>query len=308
MAKASHKSGTNANVPAAVTDALIDSYKALSGALEHVDNYELPSMEEVAGVIDLSRALLFPGFVGPPLVRSTPTELRQHVRQQVDDLGALLRRQLYRGLHHRSQLEQGTHDLDCPSCAAKAEEMTDAFLLQLPEIRKMVALDVDAHFQGDPAANGTDEVIFCYPGLYAATVYRIAHALLRLGAQLIPRMLTEIAHKEVGIDIHPAAEIGRHFFIDHGTGIVIGETTVIGDRVRIYQGVTLGAVSVGKDAPAKRHPTIEDDVIIYSGATILGGETVIGEGAVIGGNCWVTSSVAAGATVTLDGELRTPKK
>jgi serine O-acetyltransferase len=308
MAKASKPVSATANVPAAVTDSLIESYKTLSGALEHVDNYELPSMEEVSRIIDLTRALLFPGFVGPPLVRSTNTELRQHVRQQVDDLGAVLRRQLYRGLHHRSQLEQGTHDLDCPACAAKADEMTDAFLVQLPAIRELVALDVDAHFQGDPAANGTDEVIFCYPGLYAATVYRIAHALLQLGAQLIPRMLTELAHKEVGIDIHPAAKIGRHFFIDHGTGIVIGETTVIGERVRIYQGVTLGALSVGKDAPAKRHPTIENDVIIYSGATILGGSTVIGEGAVIGGNCWVTSSVPAGATVTLDGELRTPKK
>jgi len=299
------------SIPAAVTDALIDSYESLSGALEHVNSYELPSMESVARIIEITRSLLFPGFVGASLVRSTRTELREHVRQQVDELGSLLRRQLYRGLHHRSQLERGTKDLDCPNCAAKAEAMADAFLTQLPEIRAAVALDVEAHFEGDPAAKGTDEIIFCYPGLYATTVYRVAHALLALGAQLIPRMLTELAHKEVGIDIHPGARIGSSFFIDHGTGTVIGETSVIGDRVRIYQGVTLGALSVprGTARPqpgSKRHPTIEDDVVIYAGATILGGGTVIGKGAVIGGNCWVTSSVPAGGTVTIDAGLRIP--
>jgi len=299
------------SIPSAVTDALIDSYESLSGALEHVNSYELPSMESVARIIEVTRSLLFPGFVGATLVRSTRTELREHVRQQVDELGSLLRRQLYRGLHHRSQLERGTHDLDCPVCAAKAEAMADAFLTQLPDIRAAVALDVEAHFEGDPAAKGFDEIIFCYPGLYATTVYRIAHALLVQGAQLIPRMLSELAHKEVGIDIHPGARIGKSFFIDHGTGTVIGETSVIGDRVRIYQGVTLGAVSVPRgtarpEPGSRRHPTIEDDVVIYAGATILGGDTVIGKGAVIGGNCWVTSSVPAGGTVTIDGGLRIP--
>lgn len=310
MAEAPKSAGRkDKSLPAAVTDDLLDSYQELSGALEHVNSYELPSMESVGRIIEISRALLFPGFVGASLVRATRTELREHVRQQVDELGSLLRKQLYRGLHHRSQLSQGTKDLDCPRCAARAEELTDSFLEKLPSIRAVVAMDVEAHFEGDPAAKGTDEIIFCYPGLYATTVYRIAHALLELGAELIPRMLTEIAHKEVGIDIHPGADIGNSFFIDHGTGTVIGETSVIGNRVRVYQGVTLGALSIPRGAahpPAaeKRHPTIEDDVVIYAGATILGGKTVIGQRAVIGGNCWVTASVAAGETVTIDGGHR----
>jgi serine O-acetyltransferase len=292
------------NVPAELTHALLESYEQMPGSMQHVSSYELPSMEAVARIIDSCRALLFPGFVGSSLVRSTKTELREHVRQLVDELGSQLRRQLYRGLHHRSQLERGTHDLDCPDCAAKAELMTNDFLRELPEIRRALALDVQAHYDGDPAAVGTDEIIFCYPGLYVITVYRIAHALLQGGAQLIPRMMTEIAHKEVGIDIHPGAKIGKSFFIDHGTGIVIGETSVIGDRVRIYQGVTLGALSIPRDArkpphDEQRHPTLEDEVVIYSGATILGGDTVIGKGAIIGGNCWVTKSVPAGSTVAL---------
>jgi serine O-acetyltransferase len=295
------------NVAAELTRALLESYEVTSGSMEHVGSYELPAMEAVERIIEKCRALLFPGFVGEPLVRSTPTELKEHVRQHVEELGSMLRRQVYRGLHHRSQLEHGRKDLDCPDCASRAEVMTDEFLGILPEIRKQLGLDVDAHYQGDPAAQGTDEIIFCYPGLYVITAYRIAHALLSLGAQLIPRMMTEIAHKNVGIDIHPGAKIGESFFIDHGTGTVIGETTVIGNRVRLYQGVTLGALTVPRaderpSASIQRHPTIEDDVVIYSGATILGGDTVIGRGAVVGGNCWVTRSVPAGAVITLHGE------
>jgi serine O-acetyltransferase len=289
-----------------LVDALLDSYAHSSGAMEHVSSYELPSMEEVARCIEQARALIFPGFVGSALVRATPTELRDYVRERVELLRSTLRRQVYRGLHHKSQLERGTKDLDCPECAARADEITEAFLADLVQIRRQLALDVQAHYEGDPAASGTDEVVFCYPGLYAISVYRIAHALLRLGAKIIPRMMTEQAHSATGIDIHPGATIGESFFIDHGTGVVIGETTVIGARVRVYQGVTLGALSVPRDQcrrahALKRHPTIEDEVVIYSGATILGGDTVIGRAAVIGGNCWVTTSVSAGARVTVDG-------
>jgi serine O-acetyltransferase len=212
---------------------------------------------------------------------------------------------VYRGLHHRCRLGQADRSLECTECAANADGITSRFLSAIPELRAALATDADAAYEGDPAATGTDEVIFCYPGLYAITCYRMANRLLREGASIIPRMITEHAHEKTGIDIHPGASIGRWFFIDHGTGIVIGETTVIGERVRIYQGVTLGALSVPKDnvraaEARKRHPTIEDDVIIYANATILGGDTLIGRGAIIGGNCWVTTSVEPGARITVD--------
>ncbi len=294
-----------------VVHKLLHSYKSASGAMQHVNSYELPSMEEVARIVWLCRTLMFPGFVEGSLIRATETELREFVRERVDDLGNRLRRQIYRGLHHKVQSTQGTRDLDCPHCAARAADIAQNFLASLVDIRSRLALDVEASLASDPAATGTDEIIFCYPGLFAITVYRVANQLLRLGAKLIPRMMTELAHEKVGIDIHPGASIGGSFFIDHGTGIVIGETTVIGNHVRMYQGVTLGALSVKeRREPAtgslKRHPTIEDDVVIYSGATILGGETVVGRGAVVGGNCWVTQSVPAGAVVTQDG-IRLPR-
>ena len=167
----------------------------------------------------------------------------------------------------------------------------------------MLAKDIRAAYDGDPAAQCVDEIILSYPATYAITAYRVAHELRRLGVVLLPRMLTELAHERTGIDIHPGADIGECFFIDHGTGVVIGETTVIGDRVKLYQGVTLGALSVTIDDAArrsKRHPTIEDDVTIYAGATILGGSTVIGRGSIVGGNVWLTHSVPPGTTVMLD--------
>jgi serine O-acetyltransferase len=282
-----------------VVEQLMQSYKAGSEAMQHVNAYEPPSMEMVAKIIELSRSLLFPGFVGRSLARVTDRELRDFVSERVDELNRTLRRQVYRGLHHT--LERGG-DQDCPTCSAKSEDITRAFLSGLTSMRETIALDVDAAIKGDPAASGTDEVIFCYPGLYAITVYRLAHALQLLGAKLIPRMMSELAHEKHGIDIHPGATIGRSFFIDHGTGVVIGETTVIGERVRIYQGVTLGALSVSErsDRGVKRHPTIEDDVVIYAGATILGGDTVVGRGAVIGGNSWVITSVEPGQKVAVE--------
>lgn len=283
-----------------VVDRLMTSYRTASGAMQHVNAYELPSMEHVGEIVDLTRSLLFPGFVGRSLARVTESELRDFVSERVDALGRLLRRQLYRGLHHTKSEDR--REGDCPTCAAKADVITTAFIDKLVDIRDELALDVDAHLAGDPAASGSDEIIFCYPGLFAISVYRIANALHLLGARLIPRMMSELAHQRVGIDIHPGATVGRSFFIDHGTGVVIGETSVIGDRVRIYQGVTLGALTVHgrQERGVKRHPTIEDDVVIYAAATILGGDTVIGTGAVIGGNCWVTASVAPGEVVVVE--------
>jgi serine O-acetyltransferase len=288
-----------------VADAMLDAYAAPMAELQHIGTYELPSPDQVARVVEQCRALMFPGYVGPSVARLSRTELRDFIRERLDELRNTLRRQVYRALLHKQQLAQGTTDHDCPDCAASAEDITARFLAALPALRQTIALDVRAAYEGDPAASGIDEVLFCYPGTYAISVYRIAHALVREGAVLIPRMMTELAHQQTGIDIHPGATIGRSFFIDHGTGVVIGETTLIGDRVRLYQGVTLGALSVqraehrpGPPGPgAKRHPTLEDDVVIYAGATILGGDTVIGKGAVIGGNAWVTASVPPGATV-----------
>lgn len=193
----------------------------------------------------------------------------------------------------------------CRHCTKKAQEAAGAFLRKLPHIQKRLWLDVEAAYDGDPAAKSLAEVVLAYPGHEAITVYRLAHELLIVGVPLLPRMMTEYAHRRTGIDIHPGARIGDRFFIDHGTGVVIGETTVMGNRVKLYQGVTLGALSFPRDErgkilkEGKRHPTIEDDVVIYAGATILGGNTVIGQGSVIGGNTWVTQSVAPGSKITV---------
>jgi serine O-acetyltransferase len=271
----------------------------------HLGEHELPQAAEVKTCIDAVRALLLPGFVGTEVVGAGPQEVRRHVLGGLLDLQTRLGHQVFRGLHHRCHSKTGGHGADCAkTCAAKAEDITARFLSALPDLRSALTADAQAAYDGDPAASGTDEVIFCYPGLYAITCYRIANRLLKEGAIIIPRMITEHAHQATGIDIHPGATIGQSFFIDHGTGVVIGETTIIGNRVRIYQGVTLGALSLPKSKVRaiavgnKRHPTIEDDVIIYANATILGGETVIGAGSVIGGNCWVTESAPPGARIS----------
>lgn len=286
-----------------IADALLRSYEDAPAAMQHVNSYELPSTEAVERIVAQCRMLIFPGWVGPSLARATRTELREHVRERIDELRNGLRKQLYRGLHHKVQVDDGPHDLDCPRCAASAASITDSFLGDLVELRAVIATDVQAAYDNDPAATGTDEIIFCYPGLYAISVYRIAHALLCRGAKIIPRMMTELAHEKTGIDIHPGARIGNSFFIDHGTGVVIGETAIIGDRVRLYQAVTLGAVrfretpegSLAKGEP--RHPVVEDDVVIYAGATILG-RTTIGRASVIGGNVWLTRSVPAESQIS----------
>ena len=286
----------------ALADELIDGYLHDAATMAHLGGYELPARDQVARAIELARALLFPGFAGGT-TRLSKSEQRDLVRERLEELRATLRRQVYRALNHRKQIARGTAEPDCPDCAADGDVITSAFLARLPALRRQLATDVRAAFDGDPAATGADEIVVCYPGFLAVTIYRLAHALLREGAVIVPRMMTELAHEQTGIDIHPGATIGDAFFIDHGTGVVIGETTVIGERVRLYQGVTLGALSVprasARPAPgARRHPTLEDDVVIYAGATLLGGETVIGRGAVIGGNAWVTASVAPGARVS----------
>jgi serine O-acetyltransferase len=287
-----------------VADNLVEAYFDPNAAeMQHIGSYELPSEAGVEHAVELARELLFPGYAGPDVPRSDRRDVHRLVRGRLEELRVALHKQIYRANHHKRQQLLRKNDLECAECTAKAELSTEKFLARLPELRRQVRLDLHAAFESDPAATGIDEILFCYPGTYAITVYRIAHALVREGSVVVPRMMTELAHRRTGIDIHPGAEIGESFFIDHGTGVVIGETTLIGNRVRIYQGVTLGALSVpqGEARPEpglRRHPTLEDDVVIYANATILGGHTVIGRGAVIGGNAFITASVEPGTRIS----------
>lgn len=294
-----------------VADLLLEAYLDPRAAeMQHIGSYELPSDAQVERVLEMCRALLFPGYAGPDIERVDRAALRDLVHIRLGELRYALHRQIYRAMHHRKQQMLGKNELECAECTRNADAVSERFITRLPELRALIRLDLRAAYESDPAATGIDEILLTYPGAYAVTVYRIAHALLEEGALIVPRMMTELAHRRTGIDIHPGAEIGHSFFIDHGTGVVIGETTLIGDRVRIYQGVTLGALTVPQGAarpePGKRrHPTIEDDAVIYANATILGGETVIGKGAVIGGNAFITSSVAPGTKIS--GAGRTQK-
>lgn len=263
---------------------------------------ELPSEAEVAQVLALLDDVFYPGYRSDFRRNETVEDL---VVERLEEAYDVLCRQIRRALPLRSGSKYADAARPPDDSLDEAERLTGLFFERLPHVREMLKLDVAAAYQGDPAAYSFHEIILSYPGLRAITVHRVAHELYRLDVPLIPRLMNEYVHARTGIDIHPGARIGKSFFIDHGTGIVIGETTVIGDRVRIYHGVTLGAKSVRVDnsgqplKPGKRHPTIEDDVVIYPGATILGGDTVIEANAVIGGNVWVTRSVPAGVTVTL---------
>lgn len=294
-----------------IADELIDMYlDPTAREMQHIGSYELPSSQQIENIVEMCRALLFPGYAGPDLARMPLGELRGLIQLRVRELRASLHRQVYRALHHKRQQVLGLAELECADCSQKADGISDRFVARLPALRAQVRGDLRAAYEADPAATGIDEILLCYPGSYAITVYRIAHALLQEGAVVVPRMMTELAHQRTGIDIHPGAQIGASFFVDHGTGVVIGETTVIGERVRVYQGVTLGALSVpqGEARPepgTRRHPTIEDDVVIYANATILGGDTVIGRGSVIGGNAFVTTSVPPGSRVP--GSTRTQR-
>ncbi len=257
---------------------------------DHVGPEPLPSREAAIDIIYRGCRLLFPGY----FIRERVDEINlgYYFGQEAIAFFEALAEQITLCIRH----ECLRYNLDCTHCEERGQEDTIRFMRELPKLRTMLAKDVRAAYEGDPAAKSYDEIIFSYPGLFAITVYRIAHQLLEQGVPLMPRIMTEYAHSQTGIDIHPGAHIGESFFIDHGTGVVVGETTEIGDRVRIYQGVTLGALSLPREAVdalrmKKRHPTIEDDVIIYGGATILGGDTVIGARTVIGGNVWLTESV-----------------
>ncbi|HEX8707825.1 MAG TPA: serine O-acetyltransferase EpsC [Pyrinomonadaceae bacterium] len=277
-------------------EALVESYTAGGIKIHHLDRQPLPSHAEIIRVLMTIHELLFPGYIGAQGL--TGTNLRLHVESRMSWLYETLTEQIRRAVSHGTKLGD-----TCKLMGQPPHECAVAFLAELPRLRGVLATDVQSAYDGDPAATCLDEIIFSYPSIYAVMVYRLAHELYRMDVPLIPRIMTEHAHHRTGIDIHPGTRIGSRFFIDHGTGVVIGGTAVIGDNVKLYQGVTLGAFSFDKDASGrlvrntKRHPTIEDDVVIYAGATILGGETVIGRGSVIGGNVWLTHSVPPGTRV-----------
>jgi serine O-acetyltransferase len=278
---------------------LVESYSREGVKIHHLDRRPLPSRDEVVRVLDALQELLFPGYAGAQGL--TGAGLRLHTESRLAWLYETLTEQIGRAVNHGHRLDDA-----CPMTERQATEYAEDFLSALPALRETLAGDVMAAYEGDPAATCLDEIIFSYPGVYAVTVYRLAHELQSVGVPLIPRIMTEHAHQRTGIDIHPATSIGPRFFIDHGTGVVIGGTAVIGGGVKLYQGVTLGAFSFDKDSAGrvvrntKRHPTIEDDVVVYAGATILGGDTCIGRGSVVGGNVWLTHSVPPGSRVIQD--------
>ena len=262
---------------------------------EHQDGDPIPSGKVLHEIIELCRAILFPGFYGKSTVNHHT--ITYHIGVNIERLYNLLTEQIHAGLCFDAK---ETGDCACDTKREKAIDLAGQFISRLPALREVLATDVEAAYNGDPAAESYGEIISCYPIIKALSNYRIAHELLLLGVPLIPRIITEMAHSETGIDIHTAARIGHHFTIDHGTGVVIGATCIIGNHVKLYQGVTLGAKSFPLDDdghPIKgipRHPILEDDVIVYSNATILGRITV-GRGATVGGNIWVTEDVPAGA-------------
>lgn len=284
-----------------VIDTMLTDY-GQGRTIDEVRSFDHPDRDEVVNIIYQLRNVIFPGYFRNSSYKVYT--LRNNVTMLLEDVTYKLIKQITTVLKYRPEYR----DEDTEVRELRAEQITFAFLDKLPAIRELIETDVQAAYDGDPAAFNKEEIIFSYPGLFAILVNRIAHELFLLGVPLIPRIMTEYAHSMTGIDIHPGASIGKYFFIDHGTGIVIGETTEIGDNVKIYQGVTLGALSTRGGQllkNKKRHPTIEDNVTIYSGASILGGETVIGRNVVIGGNAFITHSVGPGAKVSIKNqELR----
>jgi serine O-acetyltransferase len=271
-----------------LVEAITTSYHA-EPATRHIDAIFFPSRDAVIELLRQLRELLFPGFFGKQNL--TTQNVGFHVGELLNSIHDRLFDQIRNAVRHD---QERAGNRDCPDCDTTAAAVTEQFLGDLPRLRSILATDLQAAFDGDPAAAGTDEIIFCYPGFFAITIFRLAHELYQLEVPLLPRIMTEYAHNLTGIDIHPGATIDSHFFIDHGTGVVIGETTVIGKNVKIYQGVTLGAISTRGGQTlrgVKRHPTLEDNVTVYSGASILGGDTIIGTGATINGNVFVTQSV-----------------
>lgn len=284
-----------------LTDQIVETY-ANCMTTHYLGHTPLPKYSEVISIVEDLTDIIFPGFRRREGLHIG--NVTYHVGQLIDGLHDKLTQQIARALMHDHRIRS---ENKCAELVADYESQGQAiaikFLDLIPQLREVLSTDVEAAFHGDPACKSHEEVIFCYPGLEAITAHRIAHELYRLEVPVIPRMISEYSHKETGIDIHPGATIGDHFFIDHGTGVVIGETCEIGNHCKIYQGVTLGAISFPTDSDgnvirgAKRHPTLEDNVVIYANATVLGGKTVIGHDCVIGSSVWLTRSISPFTTV-----------
>lgn len=294
---------THSNILSETVDKLseVDSYRQLFH--QYRDQEELPSGEVLKEIVDLCRAILFPGYYGNARI-STQT-IRFHTGVNVETLHSLLTQQIYAGLCFAAQ---GCKDCPDEHVKRKAKQLSESFIITFPAMRMLLSTDVEATYNGDPAAQNMGEVIFSYPGIRAITSYRIAHQLYLLGVPYIPRIISEMAHSETGIDIHPGAKIGKSFTIDHGTGTVIGETSVIGNYVRIFQGVSLAGEKLPPDENGNtirnvaRHPVLEDHVTIYSNATLLG-KIRVGQGATICGNVWITEDIPAGAVITQSNKI-----
>ena len=275
----------------ALVDNILDDYKS-DRDIDKLEQYRQPDKDVVIDIIEKLRRIVFPGYFKDKVYRMYNT--KHNLSLLIEDVMCHLTEQL-------ALVYQGTGESEADA-QDHAQKVALAFFRQIPEVRAMVQTDLQAAYDGDPAATGMAEIVFAYPGLFAITVYRLAHVLYTLHVPMLPRIMTEHAHSITGIDIHPGATVGKYFFIDHGTGIVVGETTVIGDNVKIYQGVTLGALSTrgGQSLRGKRrHPTIEDNVTIYAGASVLGGETVIGRESIIGANAFITKSIAPCSTISI---------
>ena len=280
-------------------DGILDSYDRY-GLINRNHTEDFPNRQNVVSILSDIQAVIFPGFRAAEDIDSV--NIRYVIGQKVNNIIANLTREIQKAMiYTRAQTcsQEEIGNISESHCFKLSEKTAVALIEEIPEIRRKIQLDVVATFNGDPAAKSNEEVVLSYPGLEAILVYRIAHFLYKAGVPIIPRIMSEHVHGKTGIDIHPGATIGESFFIDHGTGVVIGETCIIGNNVKVYQGVTLGALSVKKNLQnKKRHPTIEDNVTIYANATILGGETIIGRDSTIGGNTWVTESVPAGSVIT----------
>lgn len=277
-----------------ILEQLMESYRE-KGGVNSTTGLSLPSRKGVIDILIQLESIIFPGFQEEELL--DPEYLEFTIGGKIQNVARNLIREITKSLRYQKGNEACGGQ--CCPFRDEAERLTLTFLERLPKVRALAMTDVEAAFRGDPAARSIEEVILSYPGLEAVISYRVAHEIQTLGVPLIPRIMSEYIHRKTGIDIHPGATIGGYFFIDHGTGVVIGETSIIGENVKLYQGVTIGALSVKKgEADTKRHPTIEDNVTIYAGATILGGETTIGQGSVIGGNVWITDSLPPGSLIS----------
>ncbi|MGV1099517.1 serine O-acetyltransferase [Thiovibrio sp. JS02] len=291
------KSDFRSQLPGIVDQVVATCYD--NACFEHVESEPLPSRQHVIEILDSCRDILFPGYFRNQGIDRV--SLNYQLGLEISGLYERLAREITHAIRH----ECLRHEHSCSHCEGAGKETAFHFIKALPRLRAILATDVRAAYEGDPAAGSYDEIIFSYPGMFAITVYRIASELNNLAVPILPRIMSEHAHSITGIDIHPGAVIGDSFFIDHGTGVVIGQTSIIGNRVKLYQGVTLGALSFRRDDTgdldrrSKRHPTLEDDVTVYAGSTILGGDTVIGARSVIGGNTWLTQSVPPDTKVLL---------